>query len=89
MKLVLPLVLLLGLTSANAQAFLPNLCPMGFLHRGGFCVGQGHRLPYSYFARGGRYFGMRNFRNGRPVVIGRPGIHRPGGPQRPLPLQGH
>jgi len=71
-------------TPARAQHVVPVQCPLGYVHQGEFCVGEGTRLPFAFFRRGGRWFGMRHFSHGRPVNDrpgrpGRPGGGRPGG----------
>jgi len=76
-------------TVASAQMVVRAHCPPGFVHEGEYCVGEGHRLPFSDFMAGGRWFGRPFIRPwNRPGYggMGRPHggfspIHRP--PSRP------
>ena len=89
MRTLIALAFILTPAIAGAQVVMPAVhCPLGYAHRGGFCVQGIHRIPFADFMRGGRYWG-RPFPHHGTVI--RPG-HGAGighGPvQRPTPY-GH
>ena len=93
-KHALTAMVLLGTTSmVSAQVVIPAHCPPGFVHEGEYCVGEGHRLPFSDFIRGGRFFGRPFIRPwNRPGYsgMGRPAIgHRSVHNATPRSRSGH